>query len=83
MVERAALRMLGRRVRQLRKQRGWSQENLAEAANLHENYVSRLETGRQEPGLFVLLRLCRAFQLPPAELLDDFTIASLRRLGLR
>jgi HTH-type transcriptional regulator, cell division transcriptional repressor len=82
-MERAALRILGRRVRTLRQERAWSQERLAEEADLHENYVSRLETGRQEPGLFVLLRLCRAFQLAPGELLDDFTVSSLRRLGLR
>ncbi len=81
-MERAALRLIGRRVRQLRKQAGLTQEQLAEAASLHENYVSRLETGHQEPGLFVLLRLCRALSVPPGELLDDFTPTALRRLRL-
>jgi len=62
---------VGRRIRELREARGWSQEQLAEAADLHENYISRLETGRQEPGFFVLLRLCRAFEITPAQLLDE------------
>lgn len=57
-------------MRELRKERGWTQEELAEAANLHENYVSRLETGEQEPGLFIILRLCRAFEVTPGTLLD-------------
>lgn len=78
-----ALRLLGQRIRQLRKDRDWSQEQLAEAANLHENYVSRLETGEQEPGFFVILKLCRAFETTPGTLLEDFTLAALRRLGLR
>ncbi len=79
----AALTLLGKRIRQLRKDRGWSQEALAEAADLHENYISRLETGEQEPGFFVILKLCRAFETTPGELLADFTLPALRRLGLR
>jgi transcriptional regulator with XRE-family HTH domain len=70
-------------VHQLRKQHGWSQEQLAEAADLHENYVSRLETGRQEPGFFVLLRLCRALGTEPAAFLEDFNLRALKRLRLK
>lgn len=69
MTERQTLRVFGKRVRQLRKERGWTQEQLAEAANLHENYVSRLETGEQEPGLFVILRLASALRTTPDALL--------------
>lgn len=69
MTERQALKAFGKRVRALRKERGWTQEELAERASLHENYISRLETGEQEPGLFVILRLCRALQAAPDALL--------------
>lgn len=79
----ATLRTLGRTIRQRRKQAGLTQEQLAEAADLHENFLSRLEQGHQEPGLFVILRLCRALHLTPGELLDDFTVSRLRRLRLR
>lgn len=58
-------------MRELRKRRGWTQEALAERASLHENYVSRLETGEQEPGLFVILRLCLALEITPGALLAD------------
>jgi transcriptional regulator with XRE-family HTH domain len=57
-------------VRSLRQARGWTQEALAEKASVHENYVSRLETGRQEPGLLVILKLAAAFTIKPSELLD-------------
>ena len=73
MTERQALKTFGKRVRTLRKGRGWTQEELAEAADLHENYVSRLETGEQEPGLFVVLRLCAAFEVTAGELLQSLT----------
>ena len=79
----AALTLLGKRIRQLRKDHGWTQEQLAEAADLHENYVSRLETGEQEPGFFVLLKLCRAFGLAPGALLEEFTLAAVQRWKLR
>lgn len=76
MTERQALKVFGKRLRALRLERGWTQERLAEAADLHENYVSRLETGEQEPGFFVVLRLCRAFEITAGELLAGFTAAA-------
>jgi len=50
---------------------------------LRENYVSPLETGEQEPGLFVILRLCRALDGRPGQLLDEFTPAALKRVRLK
>jgi len=72
--ERQALKAFGKRVRELRKARGWTQEELAERASLHENYVSRLETGEQEPGLFVILRVGRAFNMGVSELLQQLRL---------
>lgn len=83
MAERSPLRLFGRRVRTLRKAQGWTQEELAERAELHENYISRLETGRQEPALLVILRLSRAFAITPAALLGDFSTNALAQLRLR
>lgn len=78
-----ALELFGNRLRALRKARGWSQEKLAEVADIHENYASRLEGGHQEPALLVVLRLCRALEIAPADLLADFTPSTLKRLHLR
>lgn len=65
------LRRFGKAVRERRLTLGMTQERLAEAAELHENYISRLETGRQEPGLLVLLRLARALRVKAEELLRN------------
>jgi len=50
----------GRRVRELRKERGWRQLDLAEQAGISENYVSDLELGRKEVCLRTIEALSKA-----------------------
>jgi transcriptional regulator with XRE-family HTH domain len=65
------LETFGRSLRSLRKQRGWNQDALAEAAKLSRNYVSDIERGVRNPGLLALVRLSRALRLPLRDLLAD------------
>ena len=58
----------GKRVRELRNERGWSQEKLAERASLHWTYVSAVERGLRTPGLDVIGRIGSALNVSPAEL---------------
>ncbi len=51
---------LGRQVRGLREQRGWSQTKLARAAAMTQPAVARFEAGGTVPTLPVLERLARA-----------------------
>ena len=51
---------LGRQVRQLREQRGWSQARLAGEASMTQSAVARFEAGGTVPTLPVLGRLARA-----------------------
>jgi transcriptional regulator with XRE-family HTH domain len=51
---------LGRSVRHLREQRGWSQARLAEAARMTQSAVARFEAGGTVPTLPILERLARA-----------------------
>lgn len=37
----------GKRVRDLRKQKGWSQEELADKVGLHRTYIGTIERGEQ------------------------------------
>jgi XRE family aerobic/anaerobic benzoate catabolism transcriptional regulator len=60
---------LGKRIRQLRNERGWRQIDLAEETGLHENFVSDLELGRKEACLRTLQVLAKAFDLTVADLL--------------
>ena len=40
-------RELGERLRAYRTQRGWSQEEMAERADLHTTYIGQLERGEK------------------------------------
>ena len=64
------LRALGKRIRELRKKRGISQEKLAELASVHENHIRRIERGEANPSYLVVLRIARALGVKPSELVD-------------
>jgi ribosome-binding protein aMBF1 (putative translation factor) len=51
---------LGRTVRALREQRGWSQAQLAAAAGMTQSAVARFEAGGTVPSIRVLDRLAQA-----------------------
>lgn len=61
----------GKRVRELRLARRWTQEQLAEEAGLTSVQLSRIETGTNEPKLTTILRLARALRLPLRDVLAD------------
>jgi transcriptional regulator with XRE-family HTH domain len=50
-------------VRQLRERHGWSQEALAERADLNRSYVGELERGQAIPSLVTLEKLAVALNL--------------------
>jgi len=64
-----AQRSLGDRVAQFRRQRGLSQEALAELAGLHRTYVGSVERGERNPSFLNLLRLSHALDISVSELL--------------
>lgn len=61
-------RKFGRNVRHWRKQRGLSQEELADRAQLHPTYVSGIETGYRNPTVRIIARIAAALEVEPAEL---------------
>ncbi|NSL55087.1 helix-turn-helix domain-containing protein [Uliginosibacterium aquaticum] len=56
-------------VRQLREARGWSQEELAERADLNRSYVGEIERGNAMPSLVTINKLASSFDLLPSFLL--------------
>ena len=61
---------LGKRIRELRKQRGWRQIDLAEHAGVNENYISDLETGKKEVCVRMIQKLARGLDVSMAKLMD-------------
>lgn len=62
--------LLGRRIKQIRKRQGLTQEMLAEQAGISAQYVSNIERGKENPTLDLLLRLADALKIPLGELCD-------------
>jgi transcriptional regulator with XRE-family HTH domain len=60
---------LGKRVAQLRKDRGWTQERLAEEAGMNWLQVGHVERGASDPKLSTIVKLAKALRVPAAELL--------------
>ena len=55
-------------IRELRRERGLSQEELGFESELHRTYVSLLERGKRIPTLVTLIQLATALKIPPSEI---------------
>ena len=62
-------RRLGKRLRELRRQRSWRQIDLAVHAELSKTHISDIETGKREICLNALEKLAKALDTTPSELL--------------
>ena len=69
--DKARLRSFGMRMKLLRVSRGWSQEQLAEAAGMHRTFIGQVERGQRGMNILGLWRLSRAFGIPIGELFTD------------
>jgi methanogenic corrinoid protein MtbC1/DNA-binding XRE family transcriptional regulator len=62
---------LGRRIRELRTRRGWTQQTLAVATGLTRAYMVAVEGGKQNVTLDVVIRIANALGVPPDQLLSS------------
>ena len=61
---------IGKRIKELRRARGFSQEKLAEALGISTNYVSGIECGRENPTLDLLIAIAAALKVDVAALFN-------------
>lgn len=69
-------KQLGKRIQYLRKQKGFSQESLAEALNIATTSLSYIETGRGFMTLNTLEKLAKTLEVEPSEIFQHITISS-------
>jgi transcriptional regulator with XRE-family HTH domain len=62
------LAAFGRSVRKQRAVKNFTQEKLAERANLDSTYISGIERGLRNPGIKNVVRIAEAFGISTAEL---------------
>lgn len=63
------VKLLGRNVRDWRKRRGLSQEELALETDMKRSYVSDIERGTRNPSVKAIARLAKALKIEPDVLL--------------
>jgi transcriptional regulator with XRE-family HTH domain len=61
---------LGKNLRRLRDEKGWSQEDYADRAGIHRTYVSDIERGSRNPTVTMVEKLAKPFGIQPGRLLD-------------
>jgi transcriptional regulator with XRE-family HTH domain len=63
--------LFGASIRRLREGRGWTQEQLAERAEMSVTYLGFIERGENVPTLTIILKLADALSVSPGRLVDD------------
>jgi transcriptional regulator with XRE-family HTH domain len=67
----AQLELVGRKIRQLRRQRKLTQVELAEKIGVHQSDLSRMEQGEYKVGLDTLLKILQCFDLSIGDFFDE------------
>lgn len=68
------LEQFARNLKALRAERGWSQEDLADATGLHTTAISKMERGARAPRFPTIVTLAEAFEVPAGRLLDGIPV---------
>ena len=69
--QKTILKSFGDRVRRIRTQKGYSQEELAHRANLHRTYIGMIERAEKNITLMNIEKIANALDISIKELFDD------------
>lgn len=61
-------------IRRLRKERGLSQEKLSLYSSLDRAFISKLESGKQQPTLVTIFELANALRVPAARIMTELEL---------
>ena len=61
----------GRRIQELRKQKGLTQEDLADLINVDRSYMGFVERGERNPTLSKIVKIARSLGITLSELFKD------------
>ena len=62
--------IIGKRIVELRTQKGWSQSDLARAAEKDRQAIEKLENGKVNPTLYSLLEIAKALDIKLKKMVD-------------
>lgn len=70
MTEKVLLKKIGNRIKEIRTEKGLSQQELAAELDYEKSNMSRLESGTTNPKIATLYRVAKALNIPLSELLE-------------
>ncbi|AJP74174.1 hypothetical protein TS85_01010 [Sphingomonas hengshuiensis] len=68
--------VFGRNVRSARREKGWTQEQLAFEADVKRSYLSEIESGKRNPTLDIVEKIAVALGVKPGALLEESPAAT-------
>lgn len=63
-------KLFGNKVRAVRKERGWSQEELADACELDRTYIGGIERGERNVSIMNIAKIAQALGVKASNLID-------------
>ena len=63
--------LFGAGIREFREKRGWTQEELADRANMNASYLGFVERGDNVPTLTIIFQISDGLGLDPSDLLRE------------
>lgn len=72
--------IFGKRVRNIRKQRGLSQEKLSELCDLHPTYIGQIERGEKNASLETIMSICKGLDVAPSLLFENISAVGERTI---
>lgn len=70
MADTKSRKALGKKLRNIRKELGYSQESLADEVGLHRTYIGSIERGEQNVSLDNIVKIAKTLKVKPSQLLD-------------
>lgn len=61
---------IGLNILYYRKEKGYTQQELAEKISYSKNHVQQIETAKATPSVIALLDIAKALDIPPAKLFE-------------
>jgi len=65
---------LATKIRKLRNDREWSQEELADRTGLHRTYISHIENAKREISVETLCKVAKGLEVTPSDLMQGISI---------
>jgi len=62
------------KIRTLRNERKWSQEELADRADLHRTYISHIENAKRDISVKSLCKIALGLGIEPSKLLENIDL---------